>query len=301
MVNLEVKIKDFTLNNPILAASGTYGYSNEYEDYCNVEKLGAIVTKAITLNPRKGNIGERLFETKSGLINRIGLENMGIDKFLKIKSEIKVKYIVNIAGSNVEEYIKLARICQENRIEAIELNASCPNVKEGCLEFGIDEKSLFELVSKVRQEYTGCLIVKLTPNVTSCERIAISAQKAGADAISAINTVKALGIKINYDKNKFSKLEVEGGLSGPCIKPIALSFIKRISKVIDIPIIGIGGISNIDDVFEFLSLGVLAVQIGTCNFTYPNLCEKLVDQLKEFMIQNGFKDIKELREALKNA
>ncbi len=302
--DLSLQIKDFELKNPIITASGTYGYSNEFDDFINVKDLGAIVTKGITYEPRLGNEGERIFETTGGMINRIGLENVGIqeflDKKLPILKENDINFILNIAGNTVEDYIQLSQIAQENNIKAIELNVSCPNVKCGCLEIGINKQALYELVSVVRKNYEHCLIVKLSPNVTSPEEIAESAQGAGADAVSAINTVRGLGVKLDFANGKFRKKTVGGGLSGKCVKPIALSFIDKINKVIDIPIIGMGGISSLQDVLEFFSVGAKAIQIGTANFTHPDIAQKIVQDLQDFMETNGFKTLEELQTALRN-
>lgn len=302
-IDLSLKINGFELKNPIISASGTYGYNNEFDAFCDVKKLGAIVTKGITFEPRFGNEGERIFETYGGMINRIGLENVGIETFLKEKLPILIEndinFILNIAGNTVEDYIKLAQIAQENKIKAIELNVSCPNVKCGCIEFGVNKQALYELVSIVRKNYEGCLIVKLSPNVTSAEEIAEAVQGAGADAISAINTVRGMGVKLEFLNGKFKKTSVAGGLSGKAIKPIALSFIDRISNVIDIPIIGMGGIYSFQDILEFFAVGAKAIQIGTANFTYPDISEKLVNGLKEFMITNKFSTLNELQQKLR--
>ncbi len=302
---LKTDLNGLILQNPIMTASGTYGYANEYNDFINVSKLGAIVTKAITLKPREGNRHIRIAETKAGMINSIGLENVGIKKFLeekiKILEENKIKFIMNLAGSTKEDYIETARICEENKIKAIELNVSCPNVKSGCLEFGSDEKSLYDLIKAVKEVYNGYTIVKLTPNVTSIEKLAISAESAGANAISAINTLKGTSVKININNGKINKAIVTGGYSGAGIKPVALNAIYRISKVVNIPIIGIGGIETIDDVLEFFAAGAKAVQIGTANFTYPDIAEKLVYELGKIISQNGYKNIEELQKELREA
>lgn len=295
--------RGFVIKNPIMTASGTFGYSFEYARFYDVKKLGAIVTKAITLEPRDGNSGRRIFETCGGMINRIGLENVGVKRFMAEKLPLLNKggldFVVNLAGSSLEEYISLAKICEEHKIRAIELNVSCPNVKSGCLEFGTDEKTLHNLVSQVRDEFSGCLIVKLTPNVTSVEKIAVAAQSAGADAVSAINTLKGTGIKLNWHKGKFIKEEVTGGLSGRAIKPVALGVVSRISKVLDIPIIGMGGIYDLNDVFEFLSAGAAAVQVGTANFTHPECAGCIADDLHDFMYENGIRSIEDLKEKLR--
>lgn len=298
-IDLSVDLKGFVIKNPVITASGTYGYVNEFDEFIDVSKLGAIVTKAITLHPREGNEGTRIFETYGGMINSIGLENVGIEKFMEEKlpilKENNIEFIVNLAGSTSQEYIELARICEQNQIKAVELNISCPNVKAGCLEFGVDESTLEHLVSSVRQEFSGCLMVKLTPNVTSIEKMGIAAQTAGANVICAINTLKGIGLKLDYINGEFQKTFVQGGLSGKAIKPVALSAVYRLSKSVDIPIVGIGGISSVDDVLEFLAVGAEAVQIGTANFTHPDIAENVVNELKSFMLQNKFNNLNELK------
>ena len=298
-----IKIADFEMKNPIIAASGTFGYADEYEDFCDVSQIGAIATKGITLEPRLGNEGDRIFETDCGMINRIGLENIGIERFIEEKIPIlkkkNITYILNAAGSTIEDYAQLASIANKAGIEAIELNVSCPNVKSGCLEFGVDSNSLYELVLKVRKNYDGCLIVKLTPNVTSIESLALAVEKAGADAISAINTLKGLGIKIDYINGKFYKKEVQGGLSGKCIKPVALAMIKRIRSAVKLPIIGMGGISRLSDLFEFISAGADAFEVGTHNFTQCDACVSLASKLEEFMRENKFSTFEDLKTVIK--
>ena len=300
---LQTNLNGLILKNPIMTASGTYGYADEYDDFINVENLGAIVTKAISLKPREGNKHTRIAETEAGMINSIGLENVGIEKFLKEKlpvlKEKNIDFIMNIAGSTQEEYTELAKICNENKIKAIELNVSCPNVKTGCIEFGVDEKALYNLVSEVRKNYKGYLIVKLTPNVTSIENIGIAAEKAGANAISAINTIKGMSIKLNYINGRFNKTVVQGGYSGIGIKPAALSAVSKLSKVVSIPIIGIGGIEKLNDILEFFAAGAQAIQIGTANFTHPDIAEKLIFELEEYILKNGFKDLNELKRELR--
>lgn len=302
VVDLSVNFGKFSLKNPVVSASGTYGYAKEFDVFCDVRKLGAIVTKGITLEPRTGNEGARIFETTGGMINRIGLENIGIHAFLEEKlptlEKEGINYILNIAGSSTDDYVNLAKICN-SKVEAIEVNVSCPNVKSGCLEFGTDEKALYELVSAIRQEYSGFLIIKLTPNVTQIEDLALAVEKAGADCISAINTLKGLGVDLKFDGKKFTKTLVQGGLSGRCIKPVALSMINRITKCTQLPVIGLGGVASLQDILEFFAVGACAVQLGTENFTYPNICETLVEELEKFMQKNGFATLEELREAIK--
>ncbi len=300
---MELKIKNFKLKSPFIVASGTFGSYDELADFCELDKIGAISTKGTTYEPRLGNEGVRIFELDYGMINRIGLENDGIFDFIENKlpilKEKNIPFLLNIAGSVIEDYVKCAKIAQENNIEAIELNVSCPNVKSGAMEFGVCEESLKSLVEQVRAIYSGCLIIKLTPNVTKIENMAYVAQCAGADAICAINTVKSLGVKIEYINNKFKKTLVAGGLSGKCIKQIALSAVSRIKEVVNIPIIALGGISTLEDVFEFISVGADFFQIGTQNFKDPNICSRLNDELNNFIVKNGFRDYDELKEKLR--
>lgn len=303
MGKLSVNLNGLELKNPIMTASGTYGYASEYNDFIDVSELGAVVTKAISLYPRAGNKHLRITETKAGMINSIGLENVGIEKFIEVKlpelTENNIEFVMNVAGSTLDEYVKVAKICDENNIKAIELNVSCPNVKAGCLEFGTDENSLYELVSAVRAVYNGFLIVKLTPNVTSIEKLGIAAQKAGANALSAINTLKGTSIKIDFIKGKFYKTIVQGGYSGIGIKPVAVGAVSRLVKAVDIPVIGMGGIETLDDVLEFFAAGAEAVQIGTANFTHPETAGKLVKELEDFITNNGFEDLNELKRELR--
>lgn len=303
MGKLSVNLNGLELKNPIMTASGTYGYASEYNDFIDVSNLGAVVTKAISLHPRAGNKHLRITETKAGMINSIGLENVGIEKFIEVKLpeliENNIDFVMNVAGSTLDEYVKVAKICDDNNIKAIELNVSCPNVKAGCLEFGTDENSLFELVSAVRAVYNGFLIVKLTPNVTSIEKLGIAAQKAGANALSAINTLKGTSIKIDFIKGKFYKTIVQGGYSGIGIKPVAVGAVSRLVKAVDIPVIGMGGIETLDDVLEFFAAGAEAVQIGTANFTHPETAGKLVKELEDFITKNGFEDLNELKRELR--
>lgn len=303
MVDLSVKKGKLILKNPIMTASGTFGYADEFNDFMDVSKLGAVVTKAISLKPRPGNSWNRVIEVEAGMINSIGLENVGIERFISEKIPVlnakNINYVMNLAGASEAEYVELAKLSEQNGIKAIELNVSCPNVKSGCLEFGTDAKTLGELVKSVRNEYGGCLIVKLTPNVTRIEDIAIAAQENGADAVSAINTLKGLGMKLSFRNGKFFREQVVGGFSGVAVKPVALGVVNRLKQVLDIPIIGLGGIASMQDVLEFFAVGAEAVQIGTANFTYPNISEKIIDDLEIFMMQNGFSCLDELKERLR--
>lgn len=303
MVDLSVRKGKLSLKNPIMTASGTFGYADEFEDFIDVSRLGAVVTKAISLNPRPGNSWNRVIEVTSGMINSIGLENVGIEKFISDKLPVlrkkNIDFVVNLAGSGMDEYVELARICEANKIDAVELNVSCPNVKSGCLEFGTDAKTLGELVKSVRKVYNGCLIVKLTPNVTRIEDIALAAQENGADAVSAINTLKGLGMKLSFKNGKFYREQVIGGFSGMAVKPVALGVVNRLKSVLDIPIIGLGGIASMHDVLEFFAVGADAVQIGTANFTAPDISERIIDELSAFMEENGFRTLEELKAELR--
>ena len=303
MVDLSVKKEKLFLKNPIMTASGTFGYADEFEDFIDVSRLGAVVTKAISLKPRPGNSWNRVIEVTSGMINSIGLENVGIEKFISDKLPVlrkkNIDFVVNLAGSGMDEYVELARICDANKIHAVELNVSCPNVKSGCLEFGTDARTLGELVKSVREVYNGCLIVKLTPNVTRIEDIALAAQENGADAVSAINTLKGLGMKLSFKNGKFYREQVIGGFSGVAVKPVALGVVNRLKSVLDIPIIGLGGIASMHDVLEFFAVGADAVQIGTANFTAPDISERIIDELSAFMEENGFRTLEELKAELR--
>lgn len=295
--NLSIKIKNKIFKSPVFSASGTFGYTDEYKEYIDYNNI-TVVTKGITLKPRKGNKQPRIKETKHGLINCIGLENIGINAFidqkLSILKEKNINFVVNIAGSTIEEYCEISKICEENGIDAIELNVSCPNVKYGCLEFCSDINSLFNLISQVRKIFTGVIITKLSPNVSNIEKIAIICEEAGSDAISAINTIKATRIDLSVKNNKITSKKISGGLSGANIKYIALDYVNRIINSVNIPVIGCGGIYNYIDVLEFMSIGCSAVQIGTANFTHPGTCSNIVNDLKYFMNENKIKNIKNL-------
>ena len=295
--------RSFEIKSPIIGASGTYGYDCEFSDFINLDCFGAISTKGITLEKRLGNEGERIFEVQGGMINRIGLENVGIEAFIKEKLPIlkskNIDFILNIAGSTIEDYEKLAKIADESKIKAIEVNVSCPNVKSGCLEFGLNPDSLEKLTKTIRNNYKGFLIVKLSPNTSDIKLLAKAAESGGADCISAINTLRGLGIKVEFDGTKFSKKSVKGGLSGSCIKPCALYMIEEIRSATNLPIIAMGGISKLSDLFEFMSVGADAFQIGTANFIKPSICTDLAIELSNFIEKNGFKNFEELKNKIK--
>ena len=300
---LKVKFDKFELKNPVITASGTYGYCDEYDCFTDVSALGAIVTKAITLNPRPGNRNSRIAETRAGMINSIGLENIGIKEFIKTKLPVlkskNIDFIMNVAGSDTEEYCETAKIAEDEDIKAIELNVSCPNVKTGCMAIGSDETALAETVNAVREVFSGFLLVKLTPNVTCIENLGLAAQKAGADAVTAINTLKGTNIKISKIGGKFNKTILTGGYSGFGIKPVALNAVYRLANCLDIPVIGSGGIETLEDIFEFFAAGAQAVQLGTVNFTHPDRALSLIKELEEYLKTNGFKSVEALKKELR--
>ena len=296
---LTFKIKDNTFNNPILVASGTYGYGHEVADMVNVESLGGIITKSVTLEAREGNDPPRIFETPSGMLNSIGLANLGVDKFCSDKipylNNLNTNIIINIAGASIDDYIKTLEILESSDSNHIgyEINISCPNVKKGGMEFSVDPKTTQLLTSQLRSKTDKLLIMKLSPNVTKISDIALACEIGGADAVSAINTVVGMGIDIFTKKPKVST--VFGGLSGPAIKPIAIACVHKIFKVVKIPIIGIGGISSFEDVIEFILAGASLVQIGTLNYIDPNKGVKIIDDLEKFCLNNKINNLLDLK------
>ena len=293
-----LKIKDITFKNPIMVASGTYGYGNEVSDFVDLSKFGAIITKSVTRNPREGNPPPRIFEVDSGMLNSIGLANLGVEKYIEEKipylNKIKTNIIINIAGSRIDDYIETLEILEaadSNHI-GYEINISCPNVKEGGMEFGVSSKMTKELTMELRSRTKKILIMKLSPNVTSITDIALGAQEGGADAVSAINTVVGMGIDINTRKPRLSTLM--GGLSGPAIKPIAIANVFKLYKTLNIPIIGIGGISDSRDIIEFLLSGAKFIQLGTINYKFPNLIDSLEDELKKYLDNNSVASIEQI-------
>lgn len=284
-IDLSVKIGSLKLRNPVMLASGTVGYGNEIAEFSDLNKLGAIVTKSLSLKPRKGNPPQRIVETPAGMLNAIGLANVGVDVFLKEKIPFLKKYdvplICNIAASSVEEYVECTRILtSEETIKAFEINVSCPNVKEGGLQFGNDLKAVGNVTSRVRAVTEKPLIIKLSPNVSYISDFAQIVKQEGGDAVSAINTL--VGTSFNIFTRKPKIYNINGGLSGPAIKPIALAKVLEISRKVDIPIIGIGGIMNWKDIIEFMIVGASAVQIGTLNFIDPAAPEKMIKELEDY-------------------
>jgi dihydroorotate dehydrogenase (NAD+) catalytic subunit len=297
MVNLGFSIGDLNFKNPVLTASGTFGYGSEFDDFLNVSRLGGIVVKGTTLEPREGNLYPRMAETPSGMLNAVGLQNKGIDYFEKnIYPRISgydTNIIVNINGSYVDDFVALAeRTNKLEKIPAIELNISCPNVKIGGMAFGTNLDSAREVTRAVRAVYSKKLIVKLSPNVTNIVDFARVVEEEGADSISLINTL--LGMSVDVEKMKPSLSTITGGLSGPAIKPVALRMVWQVAKSVRIPVIGIGGIMTTSDALEFILAGASAVQIGTASFIDPQVSIKILVGIENYLIDKGFSDIKDI-------
>lgn len=301
MANLTTHIGKLTLKNPVMTASGTFGYGREFADFVDLSKIGGIIVKGTTLHRREGNPYPRLAETPSGMLNAVGLQNKGVDYFVEhIYPEIKdidSQMIVNVAGHSLDDYIETAsRINELDKIPAIELNISCPNVKEGGMSFGTSCESVERVVGAVRKAYKKTLIVKLTPNVTNIAEIAQAAEAAGADSVSLINTL--MGMAIDAEKRKPLLSTVTGGMSGACVKPIALRMVWQVAKAVKIPVVGLGGIMNATDAVEFLLAGATAVEIGTANFIDPSITVKVANGINDYLERHGFKDVKEIIGAL---
>lgn len=303
MVNLSVNLgNNLVLNNPVMTASGTFGYGLEYDDFTDVDRLGGIIVKGTTLKLREGNAYPRLAETRQGMINAVGLQNKGVDYFCNniyplLLKYTKTKVIVNVSGSSIEDYVACAeRVATLDHIPAIELNISCPNVKQGGMSFGTDPEMAKKVVEAVRKVYTKHLIVKLTPNVTSIVDIAKAAEDAGADSVSLVNTFLSMAIDIKSRRPVLST--TTGGLSGAAIKPIALRMVWQVANAVKIPVVGLGGISSAEDAIEFIIAGASAVEIGTANFINPNIGNEVVDGIASYLEANGMKDVNELRGSL---
>ena len=302
MVNEIIQLgKGLTLKNPVMTASGTFGYGEEYADFIDLTKLGGILVKGTTLNHREGNPYPRMAETPSGMLNAVGLQNKGIDYFVetiypRIK-DIDTNIIVNVSGSTIEDYCAVAeKVNALENIPAIELNVSCPNVKQGGMAFGVTTSGIEQVVSAVRKVYDKHLIVKLSPNVTSIADLALAAEASGADSVSLINTL--LGMAIDAEKRRPKLSTVTGGLSGACVKPIALRMVWQVAKAVKIPVIGLGGISSATDAIEFLLAGASAIEIGTANFIDPTITIKVAQGIVEYCERHGFKNVSDLTGAL---
>lgn len=297
MTDLRVKIANIEFKNPLIAASGTFGFGKEYEEYYDISKLGGVSTKGLTLNPKDGNEGIRLFETPSGLMNSIGLENPGIQAFIDKELDFLLSKdlitLVNIGGNNIEDYLEAVRLISETEAQMIELNISCPNVKSGGMAFGIKTCVAKDVVKKVRDITDKPLIVKLSPNANDIVEMAKACEEVGADALSLVNTFNAMAIDIDRRKTVFNNKTA--GLSGPAIKPIALRMTYEVAKAVNIPVIGMGGIRNYTDVIEFIMAGASAVQVGTMNFTEPMIMANMVEDLEKYMNDNKIESFEEIR------
>lgn len=301
MADLSVSIGALKLKNPVMTASGTFGYGTEFEDFMDVSRLGAILVKGTTLNPREGNPYPRMAETPSGMLNAVGLQNKGVIYFTENIypriSEYQTHIIVNVNGSAIEEYVELTeRLSVLEKIPAIELNISCPNVKMGGMAFGTSCEAASAVTRAVRKAWKKTLIVKLSPNVTSIADIARSVEAEGADAVSLINTL--LGMAINAETRKPLLSTVTGGLSGPAVKPVALRMVWQVAQAVKIPVIGMGGIMNTADAVEFMLAGATAVQVGTANFIDPAVCVSIIDGLEDYMNRHGITSARELTGAM---
>ncbi|MBO8446492.1 MAG: dihydroorotate dehydrogenase [Bacteroidetes bacterium] len=301
MVDTSVKIAGLSLKNPVLTASGTFGYGSEFCDFMELSRIGGIIVKGTTIRPRQGNPYPRMAETPSGMLNAVGLQNKGVDYFVDhiypVIKDYDTNIIVNVAGSTVDDYVAAAeRINELESVPAIELNISCPNVKAGGMAFGTSPEAAREVVAAVRRVYKNTLIVKLSPNVTSITDIALAVESAGADSVSLINTL--MGMAIDAERRKPLLSTITGGLSGPCVKPVALRMVWQVAKAVKIPVIGLGGISNAADAVEFLLAGATAIQIGTANFIDPAISAKVASGIEDYLIRHGFSSVKELVGAL---
>jgi dihydroorotate dehydrogenase (NAD+) catalytic subunit len=297
MIDTKVNIAGVEFKNPVIAASGTFGFGREFSEYFPISKLGGLSTKGLTLRQREGNSGVRIHETTGGIMNSIGLQNPGIDAFIEeelpfLNSQDTV-IIANVSGNTIEEYVISVEKLNETEIDMIELNISCPNVKEGGISFGIKAEIANNVVAQVRKVCKKPLIVKLSPSAENIVEMAESCVEGGADALSLVNTFPALAIDITKKKAIFDN--ITAGLSGPCIKPIALRMVYEVSKAVDVPIIGIGGIMDYKDAIEYIMAGAWAVQVGTANFINPKACVEIIEGIEEYMQNEGISTLEEVR------
>lgn len=296
-MNLAVDIGRLRLKNPVMTASGTFGYGEEYAEFVDLGKLGAVVAKGLTLKPREGNPPPRTSETPCGMLNAIGFQNVGVKKFIKDKlpyiRKFDTKAIANILGNTPAEYVRLARSLDDAGVDAIEMNVSCPNVKKGGIAFCADPRALGRLVEKVKKEVrSAVLIVKLAPNVTDIKEHARVCEEAGAEAISLINTIPAMAVDLRTRRPVLGN--VTGGLSGPAIKPVALRLVWEASKAVKVPIIGMGGIMGARDALEFMLVGASAVAVGTASFINPSAAQEVAEGIEAYMRENGLEDVNEI-------
>lgn len=297
MANLEVKFKDIVFKNPIIMASGTFGFGREYGQIYDIEKLGGISSKGLTLNKRDGNNGCRVYETPSGMLNSVGLENPGIQGFIDSELDyfknLDLVKIVNIGGSTIEDYVKSIEIIESQPVDIIELNISCPNVKQGGMAFGIKTEVAREVIKEVRKSTSLPLVIKLSPNAEDIVKMAQVCEEEGADGVSLVNTFKAMAIDISKRKPVFEN--IYAGLSGPAIKPIALRMVHEVCKNVSIPVMGMGGITNGKDAIEFIMAGATCIQIGTANFINPRIGLEIIDEINNFMEKENINSLSEIR------
>ena len=300
-MDTKINFAGIEMKNPVTVASGTFGYGREFQDFIDLNRLGAIITKGTSLKPRPGNKAPRICETASGMLNSIGLQNPGVEYFAEVDlpflRKFDTKIIVNACGSTIEEYVELCKILNTLDIDGVELNLSCPNVKAGCLAFGTTYEGVKNVTSQVRKVLDKPLIVKLTPNVTDITAPAKGAEDAGADAISAINTL--LGKKIDINKRAPILANNTGGLSGPAIKPVAVRCVYQIAQSVNIPVMGLGGIMNGEDAIEFMIAGASTISIGAGNFVDPTVAVKTIDGIENYMKKNKIEDLKEIIGSIK--
>lgn len=297
MVDLSVEIGKLKLKNPIMTASGTFGYGEEFADFIDLNRLGGIIVKGTTLHHREGNPYPRMAETPSGMLNAVGLQNKGVDYFIehiypRIK-DLDTRVIVNVSGSCIDDYVAVCeKLSPLDKVAAVEINISCPNVKQGGMGFGTTCSGAESVTSTVRKAYDGTMIVKLTPNVTDITEIARAVEAAGADAVSLTNTF--LGMAIDVEKRKPMLSTITGGLSGPCIRPIAVRMVWQVANAVKVPVVGLGGIASGRDAIEFLLAGATAVQIGTANFVDPQVTVKAIDYIEDYLKRHQIASVREL-------
>ncbi len=302
MVDLSVNIGNLKLKNPVLTASGTFGYGEEYADFVDLNRLGGFIVKGTTLNHREGNPYPRMVETPSGMLNAVGLQNKGVDYFIneiypRIK-DVDSQVIVNVSGACIEDYVQVCeKLAPLEKIEAVEINISCPNVKQGGMAFGTTYAGAESVTKAIREAYGKTMIVKLSPNVTDITEIARAVEAAGADAVSLTNTF--LGMAINVETQRPYLSTITGGLSGACIRPIAVRMVWQVANAVKIPVVGLGGIMNGRDAVEFMLAGATAVQVGTANFVDPAVTVKIVDYIEDYMKRHGIESAKDLIGAMK--
>lgn len=295
-VRTEVNIAGVVLKNPVVTGSGTFGFGREYAEFIDLNEIGAVNVKGLTLKPRLGNPVPRVAETPAGMLNSVGLQNPGVEVFIQKElpwlKQFDCKVIANVNGGSIEDYVQMAEILGETETDLLEINLSCPNVKEGCMVFGTDPKMVYEVTKAVKKVAKQPIIIKLTPNVTSIVEIAKAAVDGGADSLSLINTL--LGMAIDIHKRQPILANVMGGLSGPCVKPVAVRMVYQVAQAVDVPIMGMGGIMNADDAVEFMLAGADVVSVGTANFMNPTATVEVAKGIVDYCEKYGYSDVNQL-------